>query len=73
MAWLWWLLAPVASTVVGAVALALRASATSGSTGRDPIAEHRALLAALPQPKDGEPEPVTMLVIEPGCSPSAAG
>ena len=58
MAWLWWLLAPVASTLLGGLVLTVRAAAEPGHRLRrlrdDPMAEHRALLAALaehaPQP-----------------------
>jgi len=51
MAWLWWLLAPVASTLLGGLILMLRAAAEPGRRAArrrtDPVAEHRALLAAL--------------------------
>lgn len=74
MAWLWWLLAPLASTVVGGFVLMLRGRGDLSRSGRrDPIADHRALLAALPQPKAGEPEPVTMLVLDPDHSGSTLG
>ncbi|HEU5271418.1 MAG TPA: hypothetical protein VFU36_15940 [Jatrophihabitans sp.] len=51
MAWLWWLLAPVASTLLGGLVLTVRAAAEPGHRLRrlrkDPMAEHRALLDAL--------------------------
>jgi hypothetical protein len=51
MAWVWWLLAPVASTVLGAIVIWWR---TPTETGRrlhraDAISEHQALLRALAQ------------------------
>jgi hypothetical protein len=49
MAWVWWLLAPVASTAVGAVVIWWRAQGGVGKRlrGSDPVAEHQALLRAL--------------------------
>ena len=65
MAWLWWLLAPVISTLCGALMLMLRARSEAGRRpGRDGIAEHQALLAALSQRKPDEPVPVTVLVLD---------
>jgi hypothetical protein len=51
MAWVWWLLAPVASTAVGAIVLWWRAPTETGSRFRreDAISEHQALLRALAQ------------------------
>jgi len=65
MAWLWWLLAPLASTVVGVGLLALRARAEVQyrAARQDPIAGHRRLLAAL-EPAGASAElPVTMRVL----------
>jgi len=72
MAWLWWLLAPVASTLLGGLVLALRAGSTAGRrVRRDSIAEHRALLAALAHNQPDEPPPATMLVLDSDHSASA--
>lgn len=72
MAWLWWLLAPVASTLLGGLVLALRAGSETGRRPRrDPIAEHRALLAALSRNQPDEPPPPTMLVLDGDHSASA--
>lgn len=51
MAWLWWLLAPVVSTALGAVAIWWRAAGDTGRRFRrpDPVSEHQALLRALAQ------------------------
>jgi hypothetical protein len=51
MAWVWWLLAPLASTAVGAVVLWWRAPTETGNRlrGADAISEHQALLRALAQ------------------------
>ena len=51
MAWLWWLLAPVVSTALGAVAIWWRAAGETGHRFRrpDPVSEHQALLRALAQ------------------------
>jgi hypothetical protein len=78
MAWLWWLLAPVASTLLGGLVLMVRAASEPGRrAGRrrsDPIAEHRALLAALAQHhrvgESAEPTSVRVLGTE-GASPAA--
>ncbi|HJQ00867.1 MAG TPA: hypothetical protein VJ851_04650 [Jatrophihabitans sp.] len=68
MAWLWWLLAPVASTGVGAGLLCWRSWREPGSSSRPSRAmrEHRAVLQALSrsQPADAAPVPVTMRVLE---------
>jgi|GEM_PF-3339541 len=52
MAWLWWLLAPVLSTALGAMAIWWRAAGERGRRFRrsDPVSEHQALLRALAQP-----------------------
>ncbi|MBV9820894.1 MAG: hypothetical protein JO144_01520 [Actinobacteria bacterium] len=49
MAWLWWLLAPVLSTGVGAIAIWWRSANEAGHRFRrpDPVSEHQALLRAL--------------------------
>ncbi|MFL6162744.1 MAG: hypothetical protein ACJ74U_11010 [Jatrophihabitantaceae bacterium] len=74
MAWLWWLLAPVASTLLGALWLRMRARFEVGRRpARDAMAEHRALLTALSPAGAAEPAPVTMLVLDgdrPGPAPS---
>lgn len=52
MAWLWWLLAPIVASVVGAIALWLRGLRQQRSTLWQPgsaMADHHALLAALGQ------------------------
>jgi DNA-binding FadR family transcriptional regulator len=77
MAWLWWLLAPVASTLLGGLVLMLRAAAEPGRRAArrrtDPVAEHRALLAALARhhPEAGEPASVRVLGDGEGASPDA--
>ncbi|MEO7263217.1 MAG: hypothetical protein ABI047_18490 [Jatrophihabitantaceae bacterium] len=49
MAWMWWLLAPVASTGLGAAVIWWRAPTLTGHRLRraDPVSEHQALLRAL--------------------------
>jgi hypothetical protein len=51
MAWMWWLLAPVASTALGAIVIWWRMPTESGRRLRrtDAISEHQALLRALAQ------------------------
>jgi len=51
MAWVWWLLAPVASTGVGAGVIWWRTPAVAGRRLRrsDAVSEHQALLRALAQ------------------------
>jgi hypothetical protein len=51
MAWLWWLLAPVASTGLGAVVIWWRNPAGDARRlrGADAVTEHQALLRALAQ------------------------
>jgi hypothetical protein len=79
MAWLWWLLAPVASTLLGGLILMLRAAAEPGHRAArrrtDPVAEHRALLAALArhhrEAQAGEPASVRVLGDGEGASPAA--
>jgi DNA-binding GntR family transcriptional regulator len=66
MAWLWWLLAPVATTVGGAVLLWWRALADDrgrGGPGRDSISEHHALLSALAHGHPHEAAPQTLIVL----------
>jgi hypothetical protein len=67
MAWVWWLLAPVASTVIGTAVIWWRAPATAGKRlgGPDPIAEHQALLRVLAQGAAADEVPVTMRVLSP--------
>jgi hypothetical protein len=67
MAWVWWLLAPVASTVVGAGVIWWRARADAGNPlrGSDSIAEHQALLCALATGSAADELPVTMRVLTP--------
>ncbi|MDQ2838472.1 MAG: hypothetical protein M3Y89_13835 [Actinomycetota bacterium] len=66
MAWMWWLLAPVVSTVIGATLLWWRARREIGAPGRvrDAMSEHRSMLAALPQPRADEPVPVTIRLLD---------
>jgi len=74
MAWLWWLLAPVISTLLGATLLMLRARSEAGRRpGRDAIAQHQALLAALGRQNPDEPAPVTVLVLDGERPASASG
>jgi hypothetical protein len=51
MAWVWWLLAPVASTALGAIVIWWRDPSGTGRRLRrdDAISEHQALLRALAQ------------------------
>jgi hypothetical protein len=51
MAWVWWLLAPVASTAVGAIVIWWRTptEASRRLHRADAISEHQALLRALAQ------------------------
>lgn len=65
MAWLWWLLAPVLATILGAVLLWWRGRREAGVSHSDPIAEHQALLAALASGRDEPPLPVNMTVMAP--------
>jgi hypothetical protein len=72
MAWMWWLLAPAGSTVVGAMLLWWRAE-TDGRQRRwrrrSPIAEHHALLDALERSRCqrrgplADPEPGNMVLL----------
>jgi hypothetical protein len=62
MAWVWWLLAPVASTALGAVVIWWRTPTEAGRRLRraDAISEHQALLRALAQqPPAGMTSPVS--------------
>jgi hypothetical protein len=65
MAWMWWLLAPIVSTVAGAGLLWWRAWREPGSTARpaEAMREHQAVVRALSRPST-DPLPVTMLVLE---------
>lgn len=75
MAWLWWLLAPLVASVVGAIALWLRGLRQQRSMRWQPgsaMADHHALLVALGQNEaklrtaagTGEPgEPVNIRVL----------
>jgi hypothetical protein len=65
MAWVWWLLAPIASTAVGAVVIWWRGQGDAGKRlrGADTIAEHQALLRALAQGPTDEELPVTMRIL----------
>lgn len=65
MAWMWWLLAPVASTAIGATVIWWRAwrERSAGWRRSGAMSEHRALLRALPQGRGAEPVPVTMRVL----------
>ncbi|MDQ1740718.1 MAG: hypothetical protein QOE53_2370 [Pseudonocardiales bacterium] len=51
MAWVWWLLAPIASTMLGAIVIWWRSPTETGNRLRraDAISEHQALLHALAQ------------------------
>lgn len=66
MAWIWWLLAPVASTVIGAGLLYWRSRREPGSFNRASTAmrDHQAVLRALAGKHPADPLPVTMLLIE---------
>jgi hypothetical protein len=66
MAWMWWLLAPVASTVAGAGLLWLRSWCEPGSSSRPAAAmrEHQAVLQALSRLQPAEAAPVTMRLLE---------
>jgi hypothetical protein len=65
MAWMWWLLAPVASTGLGAAVIWWRTPTGAGRRFRrtDAMSEHQALLRALAQPPSADPPPVTMRVL----------
>ncbi len=65
MAWVWWLLAPIVSTVAGATVLWWRTRTEGGYRrhGSDAISEHQALLRALAAKSATEPLPVTMRVL----------
>ena len=68
MAWIWWLLAPLASTLAGSGALCWRAAREPGSarSRRDPMRQHQRLLQSLAAAHPNNPEPVTMLVLGAG-------
>ena len=66
MAWMWWLLAPVLSTGLGAGLLYWRSRREPGSASRAGTAmrEHQAVLRALSGKQSADPLPMTMLLIE---------
>ncbi len=66
MSWLWWLLAPVCSTAVGATLLWARAQAATRRTVHpsDPIGQHHTLLAVLAAGHSDQPAPSTMIVLD---------
>jgi hypothetical protein len=63
---MWWLLAPVASTALGAGLLHWRSRREPGSSSRASTAmrDHQAVLQALARKQPADPLPVTMLLIE---------
>lgn len=65
MAWMWWLLAPVASTGLGAAVIWWQTPAQTGRRLRraDAMSEHQALLRALAQPSAAAPTPATIRVL----------
>lgn len=69
MAWLWWLLAPVAVSVVGAIVLwwwGTGAPRSSVWTRNSVMTEHQALLSALTRHVAEDPrysEPVNLLLL----------
>ncbi len=67
MAWLWWLLAPVASTVAGALVLSARAhrEARYSDERTDPMVRHQQLLSALQRTEPATDLPATMILLEP--------
>lgn len=66
MAWMWWLLAPVASTFAGAGLLWWRSWREPGSSSRPSAAmrEHQAVLQTLARLQPADAPPVTMRVLE---------
>ncbi len=69
MAWMWWLLAPVASTAVGAAVIWWRTPAEGGRRFRraDAMSEHQALMRALARqqpPSAAAGTPATMQVLD---------
>lgn len=66
MAWMWWLLAPIASTAVGAGLIHWRSRREPGSSSRASTAmrDHQAVLRALSGKQPADPLPVTMLLLE---------
>jgi hypothetical protein len=67
MAWLWWLLAPVLSTIAGGVILAARSrrEARSTTTRSGAMNRHEQLMRALQQTARPSEPPATMIVLEP--------
>jgi hypothetical protein len=66
MAWMWWLLAPIASTALGAGLLHWRSRREPGNSSRPGTAmrDHQAVLQALSRKQPADPLPVTMLLLE---------
>jgi hypothetical protein len=76
MAWAWWLLAPVLSTVTGGLALWWHGRSESGGSMLRPgiaIAEHRALLDALARPGETQAPPVNMVLLPTSANQGGAG
>ena len=67
MAWLWWLLAPLASTLVGVLVMAARARRESrhGGGAQDAMSQHRRLVQALAGVSASPELPPTMIVLDP--------
>jgi len=66
MAWMWWLLAPLVMTVLGASGMwwfARREMRATGWSGTDAILAYRALLDALPQGRPEDSTPVNIVVL----------
>jgi hypothetical protein len=64
MAWILWLLAPVASTTAGALLVWWRGRRALGRTGPDhAMAQHRAMLTALARGHQGAVEPVNLVIV----------
>lgn len=79
MTWLWWLLAPVASTCLGGLLISWRARQQRGArsvSGPQAMAEHRALLQALAAGHAAATAPSTMQLLAPAAAterPSSGG
>lgn len=74
MAWLWWLLAPLAITVLGVLMIGARArhEGRRGGAGLDAMTQHRRLVQALTALNPPAETPVTMLVLDPDHKKSAS-
>jgi hypothetical protein len=74
MAWVWWLLAPVASTALGAIVIWWRTPTETGRRLRraDAISEHQALLRALAQTPSGDSGGARQVPASVGMSPVPA-